>query len=328
MHFPVSGVDVAWWIPPAVAFGISCFTSMGGISGAFVLLPFQITVLGFASPAVTPTNHLFNVVAIPSGVYRYIREGRMTWPVTWVIIAGTLPGVILGSLLRIHWLPDPRNFKLFVGSVLLYIGARLLYENLLKGSDPSDRTRKLEDAFHKAQGKGSLQEKSGESTPGVPAGKVPSVKTVQFNLRTVEYTFYGESFRFSTLGLFSLTLVVGVIGGTYGIGGGAIIAPFLVTFYRLPVYTIAGAALLGTCLTSIVGVLFFTIVAPFYRHAGIAVSPDWALGLLFGAGGFLGMYVGARMQRFMPARGLKILLGALITFLAARYVLDFFLRGA
>jgi uncharacterized membrane protein YfcA len=31
------------WIPPLVAFVISFFTSMGGVSGAFLLLPFQMS---------------------------------------------------------------------------------------------------------------------------------------------------------------------------------------------------------------------------------------------------------------------------------------------
>jgi uncharacterized membrane protein YfcA len=130
MHFPVAGIDVAPWVPPLVAFGVSFCTSMGGVSGAFLLLPFQMTVLGYTAPSVSATNHLFNVVAIPSGVWRYVREGRMVWPLTLVVIAGTLPGVLIGAVVRVVWLPDPTNFKLFAGLVLLYIGLRLLRDLL------------------------------------------------------------------------------------------------------------------------------------------------------------------------------------------------------
>lgn len=42
-----------------------------------------------------------------------------------------------------------------------------------------------------------------------------------------------------------LCFIVGIVGGIYGIGGGAIVAPFLVTFFGLPVYTVAGATLMG-----------------------------------------------------------------------------------
>jgi len=44
MTFPVSGVETAIWVPPLVGLAISFFTSMGGISGAFLILPFQVSV--------------------------------------------------------------------------------------------------------------------------------------------------------------------------------------------------------------------------------------------------------------------------------------------
>ncbi len=127
--FPVSGVTTWVFLPPLVAFIVSAITSLGGVSGAFILLPFQMSFLGFTSPAVTSTNFVFNIVAIPSGVYRYFKEGRMVWPLTWVIIAGTLPGVFIGYYLRVLYLPDPGIFKLFVGCVLLLIGGWLIYES-------------------------------------------------------------------------------------------------------------------------------------------------------------------------------------------------------
>ncbi len=92
MLFQTAGIEVSPWVPPLVAFGISFFTSMGGVSGAFLLLPFQMSVLGYTNPSVSATNQLFNIVAIPSGVYRYWQEGRMVWPLTWIVVAGTLPG--------------------------------------------------------------------------------------------------------------------------------------------------------------------------------------------------------------------------------------------
>jgi len=113
--FPVAGVKIYLFIPPAVAFAISFFTSMAGISGAFLLLPFQMSVLGFTSTSVTSTNFLFNVVGTPGGVYRYIKECRFAWPVALIIVAGIIPGVLIGYYIRIKFLPDPKSFKLFVG---------------------------------------------------------------------------------------------------------------------------------------------------------------------------------------------------------------------
>ena len=69
MFFAVSGITVSFWLPPLVAFSLSFFTSMLGISGAFLLLPFQMSVLGYVSPSVSATNLVFNLVAIPGGVW-------------------------------------------------------------------------------------------------------------------------------------------------------------------------------------------------------------------------------------------------------------------
>jgi hypothetical protein len=319
MLFPVSGVEVNPLIPALVALVVSTFTSMGGVSGAFLLLPFQVSILNFTSPSVSPTNLVFNIVAIPSGVYRFIREGRMNWPVTWVVILGTLPGIFVGAIIRVNWMLNPRNFKLFVGCVLLYIGLRLLYEQTPRAKRKKAKILEFESKVQ--QKLKAVLCHSGKTTGrGLPAAA--RVKTVSWNLRRVTYSFLGENFSFNAPALFLLALVVGLIGGTYGIGGGAIIAPFLAAIFELPIYTIAGAALLGTFITSVAGVAFYSMIAPFYPHVGVA--PDWALGALFGIGGFCGMYFGARLQKFFSGKVIRIGLGVVISFLALRYIVGFF----
>lgn len=318
--FPVSGVKTWIFLPPLVALVVSAFTSLAGVSGAFILLPFQMSVLGFTSPAVSSTNFVYNIVAIPSGVYQYFKEGRMAWPLTWVVIVGTLPGVFIGYYIRIRYLPDPRAFKLFVGMVLLYIGSRLLYEITGKARANKAKPGGLDRKFAE-QARLIREQQQSRSAAGLPPEAV--VKTVTFNLKTIEYEFWGERFRFSVPAMFLLACVVGVIGGTYGIGGGAIIAPFCVAVFHLPVYTVAGAALLGTFLTSIAGVLFYSVLP---AAGGVSTSPDWALGFLFGAGGFAGMYIGARLQKFVPQNLIKLLLGVMITALALRYITQYFFR--
>jgi uncharacterized membrane protein YfcA len=318
--FPVSGVKTWVFFPPLVSFIISSLTSMAGVSGAFILLPFQMSVLGFTTPSVSSTNFVYNIVAIPSGVYRYFKEGRMAWPLTWVVIVGTLPGVFIGYFLRTRFLPDPRSFKLFVGLVLLYIGIRLLYEISGRSGAGKSKERKLDNKFSERV-RLIKQECHSRAAAGLPTDAV--VKTITFNLNTIEYEFWGERFRFSVPAMFLLAFIVGIIGGTYGIGGGAIIAPFCVAVFHLPIYTVAGAALLGTFITSIVGVFFYSVLP---AANGVPVSPDWALGLLFGAGGFAGMYLGARLQKYVPQKFIKSILGFMLASLALKYILQYFVR--
>jgi uncharacterized membrane protein YfcA len=320
MIFPVSGVETYIFIPPLVALIVSFFTSMGGVSGAFLLLPFQMSFLNFTSPSVSATNFVFNIVAIPGGVYRYLKEGRMAWPLTWVVIIGTLPGVFIGYYLRVLYLPDPRAFKLFVGCVLLYIGVRLIYELTGKASAGKAKMKALEDKFRERTKQIKDQQKIRVAS-GLPPEAV--VKTISASFTRIEYEFWGERFSYSTIAMFFLAFAVGIIGGTYGIGGGAIIAPFCVAVFQLPVYTIAGAALMGTLITSVAGVVFYSIIP---AKVGMVTSPDWLLGFLFGAGGFVGIYLGARFQKFVPQKAIKLMLGTIIIFLAIRYISQYFMK--
>jgi len=298
IEFPVSGIETYWWLPISVAFVISSLTSMAGVSGAFLLLPFQISILGFTGPAVSSTNLVYNIVAIPSGVYRYYHEKRMVWPIVGVIVLATLPGVFLGALIRVNYLPDPSTFKIFAGLVLLYIGIRLFVNIFNKREVVTGRDRQ-KDRFN--------------------------VTGTYFNIKQLGYEFNNMTYGASTPGLMVLSFTVGIIGGTYGIGGGAIIAPFLVAVFRLPVHTIAGPALLSTFVTSVAGVLFYSIIAPYYKNTGLTIAPDWMLGLLFGIGGAIGMYIGARMQKFVPAVVIKSILAVIILLVAAKYILGGFL---
>ncbi|GFP35980.1 uncharacterized protein HKBW3S43_01768 [Candidatus Hakubella thermalkaliphila] len=165
----------------------------------------------------------------------------MAWPLTWVTIAGTLPGVFLGFYIRVLYLLDPKAFKFFVGCVLLYIGSRLLKELISKGKTKPSASKALEEKFKEQQ--------SSRLTAGIPSHAVVKIKHI--SLKKIEYEFWGERFSFNPIIMFMLSFIVGIIGGAYGIGGGAIIAPFCISFLHLPAYTIAGAALMGTFMTPV-----------------------------------------------------------------------------
>jgi uncharacterized protein len=243
----------------AAALGIATLSSPAGVSGAVLLLPFQVSVLGTPSPAVTPTNLLYNVVATPGALYRYWRQGQTGGQLTKVLLIGTVPGVIAGSAIRVELLPGPRAFEIVIAAVLIPLGSWL--------------------ALH--------VQPSGDAT------WVPLPTPV----------------------IIGTALVVGVVGGIYGIGGGSILAPLLVGAGRSP-KEVAPATLLSTLLTSIVGVGAFVVLST--QHHG-PIAPDWGIGVALGLGGLVGGYLGAFMQRRLPDELIRRILGLLVTAVGARY---------
>jgi uncharacterized protein len=202
---------------------------------------------------VTPTNLLYNVVATPGALYRYWRQGQAGGRLALVLISGTLPGVIAGSVIRVELLPGPHVFDAAAGAVLAPLGLWL--------------------ALTRPTGDGG--------DPGRPVRMIPVPVLV------------------------TLSAAVGCIGGIYGIGGGSILAPVLAGSGRKP-SEVAPAALASTFVTSVAGVITFTILA---AHALGSVAPDWPTGIALGAGGLAGGYAGARR-----------LMGVLVLAIGLRYL--------
>ncbi len=241
---------------------LALVTTPAGVSGAVLLLPIQLSVLHVPSPAVTPTNLLFNVASVPGGLLRFWHERRLLNTLTWLLVAGTLPGVIAGAIIRVQLLSRSRTFMLVAAGVPLPLGLWLAL-----GSQRLPRAR--------------------------PA---PT--------------------RRSRRWIWALLLLVGTVGGVYGIGGGSILAPILMAL-GYSAYEVAPATLAATFLTSIAGIVTYQILQA--THGG-AIAPDWALGAFLGAGGFLGSYLGARLQSRLPEQALRRLLGVIACLVATRYI--------
>lgn len=141
MYFPVSGVEVSPLVPPLVGFVLAALTTPVGVSGAFLLLPFQVSVLGFVTPGVTPTNLLFNVISTPGGISGYGRQGSLDRKLVVGIVAGAVPGIILGSFLRVTVLAEASAFKTFAGIALIALGLHLLLQSRV--SDEASTRRQL-----------------------------------------------------------------------------------------------------------------------------------------------------------------------------------------
>ncbi len=299
VHFPVSGVSTYVFVPPLVMFVVSLLTSTGGVSGAFILLPFQVSVFGYTAPGVSATNFVYNIVSIPVGVFRFLRDGHLSRTLFALLFAGTLPGVLVGYRLHVTVLADPARFRVFAGVILGLLGLRV-----------------VQDAFTEwRRARRSARPLPVGSEAAAPASERIVGGRVGWS-RTSILTTTGE-LSFPTAALVLPSLLVGVAAGAYGIGGGAVLAPLCVSVLRLPPFAVAGATLLSTWVTSVFAALVYAFMPT--AHAALA-RPDWLLGMLFGLGGMAGIYLGARLQRRVPPLLVKAILGATLIAVAVRYL--------
>ena len=234
-----------------MAFLIAMVTTPAGVSGAVLLPPFQASVLDTHIMAIAPTNLVYNIIATPGALYRYWRQGQTGGQLARLLIAGTVPGVVAGCVIRAVFLPGMAVFDFIVAAVLVPLGAWLA---LARAPRPGSRRSRLPR----------------------PA-------------------------------LLVIAVVVGCVGGIYGVGGGSILAPVLIADGHPPARA-APAALSSTFVTSVVGVVAFTVLAA--NHYGRL--PDWPTGILLGLGGLAGGYAGARLQHRLPEAAIRRGLGAVV----------------
>ncbi|MDR2946110.1 MAG: sulfite exporter TauE/SafE family protein [Candidatus Adiutrix sp.] len=295
MYFPVADIELAPWAPLLIGFAVSVVSSPTGISGAFLILPICMNFLGFVSPAVSPTNYIFNVVASPAGLWRFHREKRLMWGMGFLIAVTSLPGILAGTVLRGTWLQEAADFKIFVALVLSALALNLA-RTIIRGGQAATRA---ENAFVHSH--------------GAAAGLVVHSS----GPRNIRFDFSGQAFVVPVHRLAAVSLAVGLVGGVYGLGGAAIIAPLLLSLFRLPIYVISGASLLAGWASSVFGLFSYICFWPWFSGQP-PIMPDFALGLLFSLGGLVGIYCGASLQRFLPPRPLKILMLLLIATLAVQ----------
>ncbi|MFJ5730853.1 TSUP family transporter [Streptomyces paradoxus] len=123
-------MDGTVWAGLVAGLLIAVVTAPAGVSGAVFLLPVQLSVFAVPSPAITPTNLLFNVVAGPGALWRYRRDGALRDGLARRLVVGTLPGVVLGAALRVFALPGPGVFRLLIAALLFPLGVWLCVRTL------------------------------------------------------------------------------------------------------------------------------------------------------------------------------------------------------
>ncbi len=196
--FAVSGVECSPFLLFFASHGYFLFHFHGRNIGAF--LPASISNRGFGlynTFCQAPQNQLYNVLACPAGVWRWLAR-RALVDAACILYGGGRhsAGVFLGAWLRLAGFADLRRFMLFCGHRSGLYWHQAVFQ---QGKERQSRQWQLPDAHF-------------------------FLESFCFFLGRNEYKV-----KFASILPLSLA-VASLVGGIYGVGGGAIMSPFLISF--------------------------------------------------------------------------------------------------
>ena len=291
---PLAGPEchVALW--HLLLLGLCAGYSMALVGGAtgLVSLPYDMSVLGFATIHVSPTVQLETFLSPFGALLGFRRSGQWNTDFALPLCAGAALGAIVGPFIRVRALPDPVPFKAAVGVALIFVAGQMLYRVMTRAAIAPPK-----------------------------AGEATEILTLARTWRHIEIGFGGQRCRMSVVGLVSLGAFVGVVGTTLGVGGGFLLVPILVEHYHLPMRVIVAASIPFVIVLSAVGLFSFNVTVPWLT--GQPVPTEWAWGFFTGGAALLGSWLATHSQRHIPEKLLRGVLGVANGVVGILYVLGY-----
>jgi uncharacterized membrane protein YfcA len=311
--FPLAGVRVPIWHLIWMGFWTGYTMAVVGEAAGIFALPYQISVLQFDSPHVTPTTQLLTLLNPLGALLGFHRTRQTNWDFALWVCAGGVVGALIGPFLRLTVLADARPFTVAVGLALAITGVHLCVAAFRGFRSSEGIEGKFAVAAREARS-------AGLAPSGLPSGL--GIKTVAKGGGQLTIAYWGESWTMRTSILFLVGLGVGVISAALGVGGGFLLVPIFAAFYRLPIYVLVAASIPYVLSLSAVSLFTYGVIAPLFT--GLRLPAEVAWGLFAAAGGILGAWCAAKTQRFVPQPLLKLMLGAITGLAGALYILGGF----
>jgi len=290
-----------WWLLllmlPIGAF-CSAYGTLIGAGGGFLLVPILLFIFPHLSASQVTSISLamafFNAV---SGSIPYLRLRRVDVRSAIFFATGTIPGAIIG--VYIVALLSRNIFDPIFGILLALVG---LWTFFNPGSDRAGLDTKAEVI--------------GSHQKGINAwiGPITRQKTERSGI-TYTWTFnQGVAWVFN--------LLVGLIASIFGVGGGIISVPALITFFNFPTYIATATSTFTLMITTFSSVVTHIVSG---KHGLLGdYAGVWTLKLMVIIGAIIGAQFGARLATKLKGSVIVRLLGGGLTFVGIRLILKLF----
>ena len=279
IYLPIAQVPADIWLIIVSSLAVGMISGLFGVGGGFLQTPILI-FLGIPAPVAIATISIQIAASSTTGIINGLRKRSVDIPLGFFLAAcgaaGTAAGVTLFNFLQRKGALDFTLSALYV-VLLSSIGGLILFEALWPFRSPPKAKKTL------------------------PAPTGPfSITFKTSDMRT----------RWPALALFGF--VVGLLGALIGIGGGFMIVPALIFFFRVPARLAVGTSHLQ---------IFFSMVQAALMQALSHPNIDPILAMLLIVGGVTGTQFGALIgSRINGGPLFRASLGLIVLGTAARFI--------
>ena len=255
----------------------------GGILASFGL----ITLIGVTDPnSIKPMAQILSLATALVFIPGYIKRRAVVIPLALMLSAGGVMGAIVGSTLSSKYLSDMSTFKPLFGILTLLIGGQIIWEIYKQRNEKNDDVSASEAGIHSVKVKGML----------------------------IKFSYGKKDFSVSFWTPWLAGFFIAIIASAFGVGGGFLLVPFMVSFLRMPMFIVPATAAV---------VIFISGSISVTNYLKMGADIDWPILFFLIAGGIMGALIGPKINRMMQDRWLKIFLATILSLIGLKYALSF-----
>ncbi len=288
IYLPIAEMPIDMFLILGMGITVGFISGMFGIGGGFLLTPLLIFV-GIPAAVAVATQGPQIAASSVTGSIAYWRRKTIDFKLAYVLLVGGLVGTGLGVLFFNHMRKIGQLETVIAIAYVLLLGVVGLLVSM-------ESARAV---FASRKGGSSLRRQAGRHHwfEGLP----------------LKMRFQRSGLYISVIPVIILSALIGFAGAVLGIGGGFILVPALIYIFRVPPQVVVGTSLFQ---------ILFTMMAATIFHAATNQSVDLFLALLLMVGGVFGAQFGVRAGANLRGEYFRLLLGALILIVAARFAAD------
>lgn len=288
LYLPIAELPLNLFLLLGMGGSIGFISGLFGVGGGFLLTPLLIFV-GVPAPVAVATSSVHIAASSVTGSLTYWRRNALDLKLGLVLVAGGLIGTVLGVLF-FNQMRKLGHLDVVITlsyvTLLMSVGCLMFVESI--GAMVERRKGKVVALRH--------------------AGEHRWYERLPFPMR-----FHRSKMSTSVIPLIVLGAVIGFVGTVLGIGGGFLVVPALIYFFRVPTSIVVGTSLFQILVTMIVATLL---------HAVISQAVDVLLALTLVVGGVIGAQFGARTGQALKGEQFRLLLALLILAVGIRFAFD------